>query len=81
MATEIEDNKLRSTFCILYMNFHTRLVLFRPVFVTFIIYRVESNSVPGVLPVNVKYYSSLYIRIILQYADPFSTVADPLKIP
>ena len=63
------------------MNLYTTLVLFRPVLVTFIIYRVEYNSIPGVFPANVKYYSSLYIRSFLHYADPFSTAADRLKIP
>jgi hypothetical protein len=44
------------------MNFYTTLVLFRPVFVTFVIFRVESNSIPSVFPVHLKYYCSLYIR-------------------
>ena len=42
MATEILDNKLRSTFRFHFMNFYTAVVLFRPVLFTFIIY-IESN--------------------------------------
>ena len=63
------------------MNFYTTLVLFRPGFVTFIIHRVENSSIPGVFPVNLKYYSSLYVRSFVHYADPFPIVADHFKIP